>query len=349
MTEQRDLLAPLRAAGEALSRANLSHAARQRIGDRLAEAAAAPRRRSALLPGVALALAAGIAVWLMVARDRAQPQPAAEPTVAPAAPGAAGRSFAWEGLTCSAAEQGPTLTADGGCRVRVDQMGMSISSRAEVELVRLDDGVRLARGSAEFEVAHRDSRQPVRVWVSGGSIEVTGTRFTVHQHARGGHVDLIDGGIRFRATDGTTTAIRPGTRFVWLDRPPPAPARDATPPAPEIRRQLPRPPRPPRAPRPARDPRVPISGDAAARAIEDVQALRAERRYRDAARLLRHLRAANWDRSTAEVLSFEEGDVLEHLGDDRAACAHWRAHQARFPGGTYRAAIERAQRRLRCR
>jgi transmembrane sensor len=342
MNEERDLLAALKAADQELSRATLSAEAKARIGDKLASAIERGRhRRSTFLPVMAVALAGAAALlWIM-----SSPVPTAPPAKAPAVARAAG--FAWQGTGCSTADG--ALHLDGSCRARVEEMQLSISSGRQAELIRLDDGVRLRRGSAEFEVVPRDKRRPLRVWVSRGAIEVTGTRFTVEQRQGGGHVDLLEGSIRFRAADGTVTLIHPGTRFEWLDRPPAPKTADRAvsgqPPAPPSRVETGRP-----AGRATGKPRSPsVSSEAADDLIEAVHALRAERRYREAADLLEKTRTMDWDRRTAEVLSVEEGDLLEHLGDKRTACAHWRAHVARFPGGRHGDAIRKARARLSCR
>jgi hypothetical protein len=358
---ERDLLDPLRAADRALSATTLSSAARERIGDSLRTAAnRAPRPRSAILgPAIAFALG-GAAVWLLLpgGAEPAAPRPEAQPAVRAA-------GFTWEGSRCSATERDGGLSLDGWCRVSMERIGLSISSRRQAELVRLDDGVRLAAGSAEFEVAHREGGPPVQVRVSAGIIEVTGTRFIVEQERGGGHVDLLEGSIRFRAVDGSVTPVQQGTRFAWVDRSvaaPPvaeAPVAEAPVPAPsgaEAPVAAPSGSAPPVAapPVPVEDrsriaPRPMLPAEAAAGVIERVQALRAERRYQEAVELLRQERARSWEHRTAEILSFEEGDLLERVGDERAACLHWRAHQARFRGRRYRQPIDRALARLGCR
>jgi TolA-binding protein len=358
MNEGRDLLVALRAAEQALAQETLSAEAKARIAGKLAAAGdRARRRRSAALPVMALALGA-TAAWLIALRSPGDPTtwPAAE---RPAVVRAAG--FSWEGTGCAATEGAASMRLDGGCRARVEDMQLSISSGRQAELIRLDDGVRLARGSAEFEVAHRDRGRPLRVWVSGGVIEVTGTRFVLEQRPDGGHVDLIEGSIRFRAADGTVTLIRPGHRFTWFDPPAPAEAPDAALPpggpvdsdrgvtrrAPALPRRVDTQQKAAGAAMEGR--RRSPSSEAAEELVEAVQALRAQRRYRAAVDLLEQSRAVEWDRRTAQILSFEEGDLLEQLDDKDAACAHWRAHQARFPGGIHDGPIRIALARLRCR
>lgn len=92
------------------------------------------------------------------------------------------------------------------------------------------------------------------------------------------------------------------------------------------------------------------SSDEAAAIIEQVARLRAQGRYADAASVLRRAnRARRWDRRTAQVLSYELGEIIErHLDDTAAACKHWARHQARFRGGRYARAVTAARERLAC-
>jgi hypothetical protein len=76
--------------------------------------------------------------------------------------------------------------------------------------------------------------------------------------------------------------------------------------------------------------------------------LREEGRYREAAAALSTIRSAKIDARTAEVLSFEEGEVLEHLVDEASACAHWKRHAERFPAGRYGEFVDAKMRRLGC-
>ncbi len=92
------------------------------------------------------------------------------------------------------------------------------------------------------------------------------------------------------------------------------------------------------------------TSDEAAAIIEEVTRLRSKGHYREAAGALRRAEnARRWDRRTAQVLSYERGEILErHLGDREATCAHWARHQRRFPNGRYSRAVTAARERLRC-
>ncbi|HTE54965.1 MAG TPA: FecR domain-containing protein [Kofleriaceae bacterium] len=415
MTEGKDLLGPLREADRELSRATLAPRTRQRIEDRLADAsdAAAARGHGKRRVVLAVAAAAVIAFAAWARQDRGERDDRRPP--------ASGRvaGFAWRGDACRAADRAGALVLDGTCRAEVDELGIAISSRGAAELVRVEAGVRLVGGTAEFQVEHVAADHPVvRVAVSAGVIEVTGTRFTVVEEPGRGHVDLHEGRIQFRAADDTLTAVEPGRRLVWvapkrevrgdhaaaaapaapasihkrvasepaaaaaLDEPTasPSPApRDRATRAPAIRHSAIRQPAirrqavatapapaasarsaapPPTAPPPAATalpppPVVPVPthlpDQAAASLIDRVLALRAERRYREAADLLRQASRQNWRPSTAELLSYEEGDIRARLPDRAAACDHWRRHRTRFPAALHAAAIEKSMKRLGCR
>ncbi len=71
-------------------------------------------------------------------------------------------------------------------------------------------------------------------------------------------------------------------------------------------------------------------------AVQRVTLLRAQRHYAHAAALIAKLLDAPLDPEAAQVLSYERGDLLEtKLSNPKQACAHWRAHRARFGQGRY--------------
>jgi hypothetical protein len=83
-------------------------------------------------------------------------------------------------------------------------------------------------------------------------------------------------------------------------------------------------------------------------AVERVISLRAHGRYREAMAALESLHPLHFDVRTAEVLSFEEGNILEHLDDAAATCRHWRQHLVRFASGQYREFVEKKVADLSC-
>jgi RNA polymerase sigma-70 factor (ECF subfamily) len=89
------------------------------------------------------------------------------------------------------------------------------------------------------------------------------------------------------------------------------------------------------------------SAEQTERAVERVTELRSKGQYAEAASLIASLIDAPVDTRTAEVLSFERGEILERkLSRTAEACAHWRFHAARFPTGRYQTALDAAL--LRC-
>ncbi len=338
MSNRPDLMAALRRDDAGFAQRSLPAAAERRI---LAEidAHASGRRRDlrrwpvALTSAAAGALAVAALFWLRSPGDGEHKR---EPRVARPDPGS---GFAVQSETCSTARLEGAIQLDGFCRVRLAALGVVLTTRSGTRVAKTPDGVRVVRGNAEFEVAPvAPGHPPFRVLVDGGAIEVMGTRFIVDQRDGSGHVDLLDGKIRFVHPDGSVTNIQPGARFGWL---PAASVAPAVAPADEPLAAA-----PPPAPKPAirRDPPRPDP----APTIERIRALRAERRYREAASLIEQLETQRWDARTGEILSYEHGDILEHLGDPSAACKHWRTHLARFPRGDYRNAAERALADLAC-
>ncbi|MCX4246450.1 FecR domain-containing protein [Paraliomyxa miuraensis] len=248
--------------------------------------------------------------------------------------------------------------------------------------------VRLVEGTAMFDVTRVvEGAPPTRIPVSHGVIEVLGTRFTIEQGPLGGHVDLFEGRIRFIDLEGVVTEIAPGQRHAWGDAVAmlsPAPNEDAESLAPGGSRtpavaatatatvvtterdaaseadhagEPDRDVHPPRRrsaraePRAAEDDDDAVAtADDATALIDEVGRLRAQGRYGDAAEVLRRAeRTRHWDARTAQVLSYELGEIIErHLGDRQAACEHWARHAERWPQGRYARAVKAAQERLAC-
>ncbi len=307
------------------------------------------RRRSAWhrwLP--AASFAAGAALVLAVVGARWL-QPAAPSAVQPGvsvalAPSPTVGDFRVGGQGCVASANGETTTLGAHCRLEAQHMTVEVWEQASVHA---DGGtVAVESGRVLFDVEPvRDLSKPVSVGVSHGRIEVVGTRFAVEQSATGGHVDLLEGKIRFHQPDGTIVDVMPGERHAWGDEAvapfdaeveileTDAPLVEAEPDA--------------KAPR-ARSRRRGVSAAAAGRVIERVTELRAEKRYGAAISELRRALRRPWDARTAQVLSYELGELLRTDEDIEGACQHFEAHQAAYPRGRYRAAVDRVMRRLRC-
>lgn len=224
--------------------------------------------------------------------------------------------------------------------------GLKVSSLSASTLRKERLGVRLLNGRATFEVQKVESgKLPVRVLVSGGAIEVRGTRFTVTERGEGGEVLLHEGKIVFLDGEGLEHVVSPGETFTW---PLPAPAVPREP-LDELE------PLPPLKPRPAPKPQTQeidwrefdrrVHAEAV---INELSQLRRQGAWPDAVKLLeRELSRGAPD--TRERLSFELGVIYTwQLKDSVAGCAHWVQHRAEYPQGRYGTEVERAASALGC-
>jgi transmembrane sensor len=232
---------------------------------------------------------------------------------------------------------GEVEITEGITTLRDASTGTSIENVGPVSIRLEPMGVRVLRGRVQVRVVPRPrGSPPVMVQVSGGAIEVMGTRFTVDQRETAGSVRLEEGSIRFRDNGGRTVELGPGQTVAWpLGEPVP-------PPAPPIPPKGPDPVSPPRPePRAARPP-------ALEEVLSEVDLLRSRKQYEAAVRLLGQALQTQ-PAAAHERLSFELGSLLTHqLRDARRACAHWAAHRRRFPGGRYGEEVEQARASLAC-
>ncbi|MEX1363428.1 MAG: FecR domain-containing protein [Nannocystaceae bacterium] len=383
MTE-RPVIAPrLRQFDARVAERGMPVAAKARVAERLRREAIAREATAGFrfrwLP--ALTFAAGAALVLLVVglglRSRTATQEGASAS-------AVLGMFAVQGEGCRHREDAGQALLDGSCRLVAPHMTVQTWERVVLQRGQ-EQALRLVEGMALFDVTTVEPGQDrVRIEVSHGVIEVLGTRFAIEQGARGGHVDLFEGGIRFVGLQGERAEISPGERHAWGDA---VVAEVAVVPEPPVgragatgrnstqdheqdeadaesasgrgseprvdaegsaRRRRAR-----RAESPtavAEEPPPEGSTDEATAVIEQVSRMRSQGRYVDAAAVLRRaLDGRRWDRRTAQVLSYELGEIVErHLGDPDRACVHWAAHAARFPGGRYDAAVKAARQRLGC-
>jgi transmembrane sensor len=225
--------------------------------------------------------------------------------------------------------------------------GITLRNLGPLVVRREPLGVRLVRGRAEFSVKRRKpSAPPAVVLVSGGAIEVMGTRFTVEEREAGGAVTLHEGAILFRRLTGEVVQLRPGQTLGWPVAEPAEPAlREPASPEPE-------PPQPLATSSPVvASPRPPAAA-AHAPSVEEIlrelEVLRGRHEFEQAAR---HLEAAmrKQPAATRERLSFELGSLLTYqLKDAQRACAHWARHERQFRRGRYAEAVQRARGTLSC-
>ncbi|QSQ28308.1 FecR domain-containing protein [Pyxidicoccus parkwayensis] len=215
--------------------------------------------------------------------------------------------------------------------------GITLRNLGPLVVHREASGVRLVRGRAEFSVMHRKpGAAPTVVLVSGGAIEVMGTRFTVEERGAGGAVTLHEGAILFRRLTGEEVPVKVGQTLEWPVAEPAAPA----PPQPLVTANpVVASPQPPVAA--ARIPSV-------EEILRELEVLRGRHEYEQAAR---HLEVAmrKQPAATRERLSFELGSLLTYqLMDAQRACAHWARHERQFRRGRYEEAVQRARGTLSC-
>jgi transmembrane sensor len=348
MSEPRSFLDELRELDDANASERLRPGAVHRIARRLdAELLQTelPARRRPWIPMVSFA--AGAALVLAVFTLGGEPQLATRQEAA-----ALPMHAAWQvgGDNCHVTRGEVELVLDGSCRVEPPRAGVVIESRATTRLRPTEHGVALVDGTALFEAMSGPEGVPWRVEVPGGVLELLATRLSVVVSGERGHVDLLEGSMRFVAADGRVHAVEPGERFhfaggaglaAWLEpaasttddealagagREPLAagePLADAAGPgepgaadqpalaAGERLAALGRPEE--AATKTSRGrgrDEAAPSPDELRRIVEQVAELRAQRQYQAAVSLLREALGRRWDRRTREVLSYELGTIL---------------------------------------
>jgi hypothetical protein len=364
----KDIVVLIREQDDQLRQTPMSLAAETRMLRRLREAAAIPARRNGAWGGVLVvgALAGGAAVlgWSKL-------RPAAP--VATVERNTASASSHRDPGQCAVRQEHDRVDVSGPCTLQLPSVTLRTEAASEVQATQ--EGIQVLHGRAWFEVAPVPrGAPPVRVRVGGGIIEVVGTKFVVNQDEQKGSVDLSEGRIRFLPIDAAPVEIRPGQQVRWTNvpmvRPMPSPAVEspngsavhqktasasptwASPAAKRV------------AASPTADPGAPDTrGDAGPTTAADgpggsplsaeatalrVMRLRAEGRYNEAMTALAELHAANVDEHTAEILSFEEGNILEHLEQTSAICSHWKQYLDRFPNGQYRSFVVKQMSRDGC-
>jgi transmembrane sensor len=254
-------------------------------------------------------------------------------------------------LEATVGEDGLVEVQSGGCVLRDDTWGGSLRAQPKTRLKREGSAVRILSGQALVDVNRRPPGTPAaEVLVSGGSIQVLGTRFTVAQKNGSGHVMLHEGKIRFVPADRTALPVllAPGESLEWPLRASRARAPEAAAsPTPGASTQA--------------EPLVANSGNKGSGAppgsasprsidalLDRVAVLRSRGQYRQAADELAKAQAQRGSPG-AESASYELGSILTYqLADRERGCAHWRRHQRQFGGGTFAAEVQRAQAKLGC-
>ncbi len=306
------------------------------------------RRRAAWRRFVPLAsFAAGAALVLAVVGSQwvSGPNPSSLAPLVALGPAPLSQGFRLEGDACGApsvAGAGATLELSAHCRLVASHLSVEVWEPSRVRTQGRNVGVEL--GTVLFEVQPVPvGANPVEVEVSHGTIEVIGTRFAVEQGARGGHVDLLEGKIRFHEPGGRVVDVLPGERHSWGEVTGDTAELAVVDPPVEIEAVAPT---PSRRATPSRTRRA--SEPTAAAIIERVTELKAQRRHGAAVTELRRALRRSWDSRTAQVLSYELGELLRATEDTLGACEHFAEHQRKYPDGRYVAAVERVLGRLDC-
>lgn len=304
------------------------------------------------LPAATFVAGASV-VFAVVGLGARTPESALPVEVAVAAPPTAALgAFALEGDGCEGMPGEAQTTLRGNCRLVSDRLSAQVWGDAAV--AESQGALAVRGGQLLFDVAPVAKGEPkVRIGVSHGTIEVIGTKFVVNQGDDGGYVDLFEGEIHFVEPGGRIVELHPGQRHEWGAAALLAEAAEDPDPI-EIILEEDESDEAFGADEPSRKRRNRRRSqrDRSARAAEiigHVGVLRAQRKYRAAVVELRAALRERWDRRTAEVLSYELGELLHrHLGERQAACDHLRKHQERFENGRYDTAIERTRAKLQC-
>lgn len=237
------------------------------------------------------------------------------------------------------------ISVTAGCasaaEISVDDDRLSVAPGTELELRAR--GVALAKGRTRFSIARRDSLgDRFEVAVSHGVIVVIGTRFAVEQRAGGGRVEVQEGTIEFRWSNGAAPErVGAGGALSWPKTPPqPAPPPPATETATATKTHAKaRPASPPPRRRPMR--RRKRDAPSIEALMKRLLRLRSQRRYSEAIALLRE--GSHRDDFTPvqrERLSFELGNLLRQSGRLEQACRHLKRHLRRFPSTPRKEEIE---------
>jgi hypothetical protein len=363
----KDIVRLIREQDDQLRQTPMGLAAETRMLRRLREAAVIPPRRNGAWGGVLVlgALAGGAAALGWSKLRPAQPVVTVGQNIVAA-------SSHRDPAQCAVRQEHERVDVSGPCTLQLPSVTVRTDAASEIQATQ--EGIRVLHGKAWFEVAPVPrGGPPVQVRVAGGIIEVMGTKFVVNQDDQNGSVDLSEGKIRFLTIDAAPVDIRPGQQFRWTNptAPPMASAAVESPsgmavqqktapafptsPSRAAKRAASSPTAEAGAPDIGRDAGPTIAADeadgsprSAERAALRVIRLRAEGRYEEAMTALAALHAVNVDEHTAEILSFEEGNILEHLEQTSAICSHWKQYLDRFPKGQYRSFVVKQMSRDGC-
>lgn len=209
--------------------------------------------------------------------------------------------------------------------------------------------LRVVSGRVELEVEKRaPGKEPLRILVSDGEIEVRGTRFAVDQIEGGGGAALLwEGTIVFRAPDGRVVELKPGQSVAWPLPPPAAEKKDKSFDTPEEDALAPLPP-----PAPPQGGADWSAHDRLLRAhtlLERIPKLRKLGADAEAAAELEDAMKQDLPAAARERLSYELVDLYsKDLWDTVKGCRQAKDHRWRYPAGRYDGAVQAAREDMGC-
>lgn len=334
---KRSFRSALDEADRIIAGASLPKDADERIRRRLKEQqarvrAARMRVRSAV---GACALAAGCVVLILLRRPASIRQE-------PRQLGGLGMVHATADLQTRVGPDQLVEIEKGTCTL-VDRMrGTAWIVAAPASVRREEQGIRVVRGRVEVRAEKRTPQGgPALVFVSHGTIQVMGTRFTIEQRPDSGRVTLHEGAILFRSPLSRDVVLRPGESLDW-------PLSIGAPPS---RRGIPRAVAPPSVPPERRADPAPSRTEPfnAKETLDRISVLRTRGLYEECASELAKALSLELAPSTRERLSFELGSILTYqLADPSRACTHWIEHRRRHRTGRYDAEIQQTAEHLKC-
>lgn len=253
-------------------------------------------------------------------------------------------------------ERGEFVVEQGSCQLETAER-VRIQVQGPTRLREEPAGVRLIEGTARMHVdKRREGEEPVRTLVSGGAIEVLGTRYVVHQQGERGWVKLLEGAIRFVPGEGAPIELGVGQTLHWpvlaahheaekeqkdkiptdtIDRDAPDAAAEMDAGPPTLRPANP-------APSPATDEQL------VRQTLHRVEELRSRGDVDGAIAEIRRALSGNLRPVTRERLSYELGALLTYQKKQKdAACTHWRK-QLETGSPRYKVEVQQTMKRLGC-
>jgi transmembrane sensor len=338
MSRWDDFQASLQQTGRAIDAIKMPESTNRRVWARLQHDRSGRSVASRKLMVLSLGLAALVAI-VAIRYGAHQPRHLGDWLVAEAS----------SDLAAGAIDESSVQISSGRCVLRDDSWGGSVALDGPARLRREGRAVRLVSGRIQVRIDKRATgHAPAEVLVSGGVIQVMGTRFTVTQNSNDGRVTLHEGSIRFVRTTGSSVLLAPGQSLAWPVAPAPAAAVPPPPPPAVAPATVKEATGMARAVRPSGNHRTQVANPSIDALLTHIAELRSRGQYRQAAEeLLRDLPPGR--SAGAETASFELGSILtDHLADRTRGCAHWRRHLERFPTGNFAADARREQVKLGC-